>query len=240
MTATSPITAPELSRRRVLFAVALVDPVTGARVSRDVRVIADGLSGQPIISHSGFFVWLAEGAARPNSVRVVPDGAPYRPATVAVPALPDPPPEDPGQASPVVDSTQRLLRIVLRPSDAYPFPDGVTLLYGRLLETAAAGAAAVAGVSCVVQWKDDVSGNWKPSLAAGVTSATGEFKVGVQLPVGAKADGGPDKITVRVVFDRSGVMKATASAAVAPGSESVAPGGTPRFGVLAWDQLAAA
>jgi hypothetical protein len=234
------ITGPELVRRRVLFAVALVDPVTGARVSRDVRVFADGVSGPPIVNRSGLFVWLAEGAARPKTVRVVPKGAPFGPETVAVPALPDPPPDDSSQPSMRVDPAQRLLRIVLRPTDGYAFPDGVTLLHGRLLETATPGAAAVAGVACVAQWRDEISGKWIPSPAVGPTSATGEFRVGFQLPAGAKADGGPDKITTRVLFDRSGVMKATASASMAPGSEMVAPGGTPSFGVLAWDQLAVA
>src|SRR5262245_65772069 len=58
-----PISQPELLRRRVLFAVALTDPLTGMLVSSGMRVSVDQLESPPIVNHSGHFVWLAEDGA---------------------------------------------------------------------------------------------------------------------------------------------------------------------------------
>jgi hypothetical protein len=242
MTASFPISAPDLVRRRVLFAVALVDPMTGALVSEGMRVDAAGLVGKPIVNASGNFVWLAEGAARPDAVTVTPEGRPFEPETRNVAPIPDPPAEDPLQPAIPIDQTLRRLRILLRPTPAYPFPDGVTVLHGRLQETAAANAPRVAGAAVEPQWKDSLL-NWNASIAAGLTTASGEFRAALLLPPGARADGGPQQINARLVFTRGALRRATPEALVTPGTTLVAPGtippppGTPDFGVLAWDQL---
>jgi hypothetical protein len=237
MSALFPVLAPDLIRRRVLFAVALVDPITGRLVSRGLRVTADGLAGRPVVNHSGHFVWLSEGAARPTRVRVAPDGAPFEPESIAVGVLPDPAPDDPQLPPVTVDPSLRRLRIPLRPTPAYPFPDGVTLVHGRLKETTAADAAAVANAEVEPQWQLDDAATWKSSAARARTGATGEFTGALLLPADAKPEGDSGKIAMRVVFDRAGVRKATPAGSVAPGSRVATPGGTPLFGVVAWDQL---
>jgi hypothetical protein len=242
MTASFPVSAPDLVRRRVLFAVALVDPITGALVSEGMRVDADGLIGKPIVNASGHFVWLAEGAARPNAVTVTPEDRRFEPEARNVAPIPDPPAEDPLQPAIPIDQTLRRLRILLRPTPAYPFPDGATVLHGRLQETAAAKAPRVAGAAVEPQWKD-LGANWNASVATGVTTTNGEFRAALLLPPAAQADGGPQQITARVVFTRGALRRATPEALVTPGTSSIAPGsippppGTPDFGVLAWDQL---
>ncbi|MEH2530782.1 hypothetical protein V1277_002841 [Bradyrhizobium sp. AZCC 1588] len=244
MTSPFPISAPDLLRRRILFAVALVDPISGALVSEGVRVEADGLVGKPIVNRSGHFVWLAEGAARPNAVTVTPENRPFEPETRNVAPIPDPPAEDPLQPAIPIDQTARRLRILLRPTPAYPFPDSVTQLHGRLQETAAANAPRLAGAAVEPQWKDATqAGNWHPSIALGLTAVNGEFRTALLLPPGASADGGPQQINVRLVFTRGALRRATPEALVTPGTTLVAPGsippqpGTPNFGVIAWEQL---
>ena len=63
----------------MLFAVGLIDPITGDLVSSGVKVSVNELAGRPILNRSGYFVWLAEGDARPTTVTVTPDGAPFEP-----------------------------------------------------------------------------------------------------------------------------------------------------------------
>lgn len=242
MSSPFPISAPDLVRRRILFAVALVDPISGALVSEGMRVRADGLVGKPIVNASGHFVWLAEGTARPNAVIVTPGNRPFEPEARNVAPIPDPPGEDPLQPAIPIDQTARRLRILLRPTPAYPFPDGITVLHGRLQETAAANAPRVADAAVEPQWNDLLL-NWNSSIAAGATTASGEFRAALLLPANARADGGPQQINVRLVFTRGAVRRATPEALVTPGTTLLAPGsippppGTPDFGVLAWDQL---
>ena len=148
---------------------------------------------------------------------VTPEDRPFEPEARNVAPMPDPPPEDPLQPAIPIDQTLRRLRILLRPTPAYPFPDRATVLHGRLQETAAANAPRVAGVMVEPQWKD-LGANWNASVATEVTTANGEFRAALLLPPGAQADGGPQQITTRVVFTRGALRRASPEALVTPGT----------------------
>lgn len=208
-------TDPDLLRRRVLFAVALVDPLSGQLISSGMQVSVDGLIRRPIVNRSGYFVWLVEGDARPSIVTVVPDGAPYEGETVAVGTLPAPPPEDASLPIDPADEPNRRLQIFLRPTAAYPFPDGAIVVRGKLRETAAPNAPAVPDARIALEWKSDTA-KWMPSAAAAATSAHGEFAAALTLPPGAKPERAATKIIgLRLRCDRAGTVRV--------GSEIVLP-----------------
>lgn len=208
MTQPFPIYAPELQRRRILFAVALIDPITGATVNEGLRVSVDKLTGPPIVNRSGYFVWQAEEPLRPTTLTIAPQRAPFEPDTSAIPALPAPPADD--ASAPVVADNARLLRIFLRPTAAYPFPDNALVLRGTLRETAAANAASVPGARIAIEWQSEPSQMggapvWIGSPAAGMTDSRGAFAVALALPAGAHplTAAGKD-ITVHIRVDRGG------------------------------------
>jgi len=236
-----PISQPELLRRRVLFAVALTDPLTGMLVSNGLHVSVDKLESPPIVNHSGHFVWLAENGGRPTTVTIDPDGAPYEADTVAVPALPDPPPVDPTQPTAPVDDSLRRQVIFLRPSAAYPFPDGATVVRGKLQETAASDAAPIAGTAVAIEWFSEP--HWVRSFAVGTTDSHGEFAAALALPSGARASVQPhEDIELRLRFDRAGTIRLGKPIALPPANG--APFVVRRNTVflndpVAWDQLQA-
>jgi hypothetical protein len=186
---------PDVLRRRVLFAVGLVDPLTGEFISSGIKVSVDGLVRRPIVNRTGYFVWLVEGDARPSEVTVIPDGAPYERETVAVDTLPPPPPEDPSLPIDRKDEPQRRLHIFLRPTAAYPFPDGAIIVRGKLRETDAPNAPGVTDARIGLDWNAEPPptttlatevAHWISSPAAAATSEHGEFTVALALPPGAK------------------------------------------------------
>jgi hypothetical protein len=211
MTQPFPVFGSETTRRRILFAAALIDPITGALVSEGLRVSVDTLARPPIVNRSGYFVWLAEEPLRPTVLTIVPERAPFEADTQPIPPLPDPPPED--SSLPVVFDDARLRRIFLRPTAAYPFPDNALVLRGRLRETAAASAPAVGRADVCIEWyaeafvMGDLPG-WIASAAAGVTAAGGEFAAALALPAGARPVAPAGKnITLRLRFERPGGVR---------------------------------
>lgn len=209
MTRPFPIFEPlELQRRRILFAAALIDPITGATVSEGLRVSVDRLTSPPITSRSGYFVWLAEEPLRPTKLTIAPGRTPYEPDIHDIPQLPAPPPDD--AALPVIFNKDRLQRIFLRPTAAYPFPDNALVLRGMLRETAAANTAAVLDARIAIEWQSEpvrIGGapTWIASPAAGLTNSSGAFAVALALPAGAHplTAAGKD-ITVHIRVDRGG------------------------------------
>jgi len=243
-----PISPPELLRRRVLFAVDVIDPLTSARVSAGIRVTADELAGRPIVNRSGYFVWLAEADTAPEkvTVRVIPEKLPFEEEIRDLTDLPPPPPADETQPFTLDKLDKRVLRIVLRPTAVYPFPDDATVIYGCMRETEADDAPPVPGLDVRLQWlepkrwlEDDTfaAAEWKSSPAAGLTTAAGEFAAALCLPNGAKTEGGPSKVTVRVLFQRDTISKCTAKQETLPGSRVVPQGAVGKSGVLAWNKL---
>lgn len=160
----------------VLLAVELQDPVTLSLVSGKVSLTAHGLVGLPRIGWSGRFVWLLEGEAWPDSFAFDPRGLPFDAQTI--PALPKP-------ANLVTASAaERLLRVVLRPSAAYPFGDGLTVVRASLRESDAADAAPVAAAQVRLLWKK--GSHWMDDGAFAVSNAAGDFAAWLRLPTNAK------------------------------------------------------
>lgn len=195
--------------RRVLFAVELVDPVTQTVQYEQFVVKADGLVGQPTINASGRFVWLREGNLWPGRITVTPDRVPFAPHVAAAP----PRPPDLDSATPA----QRLVRITLRPTSAYPFEAGVTAVRGGLTEDATPGSPPVVGARVQLAWLDEDTGTWDPpppvtgpgsapapSPREAETDAHGQFAVFLRLPRGGLAQPDLEKglLRVRLQFTR--------------------------------------
>jgi hypothetical protein len=176
---TQPLVRQLISRetlhRRVLVAVEIVDPVAQTLVSRNVTVKARGLTGEPILSWGGRFVWLEEQDKWPDAISVTPYGLPFEPQEVVPPRPPD---------FPAATSEQRRVRIVLRPTPAYDFSD-VTAIRGRLVETLDPSSAAVRNARVQLTWRDVTNGAWRPATPPGpvdpFTDAAGQFAVFLRL-----------------------------------------------------------
>jgi hypothetical protein len=180
---TNVVESPEVGLGRdVLFAVELWDPVALTRVWRGLTVEAAGLSGVPLLSRSGRFVWLRDGDAWPGALTVTPHGVPFAVQRVPAPAQP---------AQPALAGT--LVRITLRPTPAYALPVGVTALRGQLRRTAG-DPEPIPNVRVQLCWRDADTQQWvppPPDPYAGTgeasprevqTDAHGEFAVFLRPP----------------------------------------------------------
>ena len=206
-------------RRRVLFAVEVVDPVTLDVRYDDLTVRARGLTQEPSINRSGRFVWLREGDSWPGAITVTPGRLPF--ATQVAPAPPRP--NDLDAALPA----QRLVRVTLRPTAAYAFEAGVTAVRGFLCEDAAPSSPPVAGALVQLAWQDADTGAWFPppppalpfAGAGGLTpspnepetDSDGQFAAFLRLPRGGLAE--PDLsnglLKVRLQFTRGVFLPVT-------------------------------
>lgn len=142
--------------RKVLVAVELFDPIAQTLVSRNVIITARGIDGNPIVSWGGRFVWLEQADNWPMSIRVEPVGLPFTTQEVQPPRPPN---------FPSATAAERLVRIVLQPTPAYPF-DGVTAVRGRLTERLDAGSPPMPNVRVQLAWFDVNSASWVPSAPA--------------------------------------------------------------------------
>jgi hypothetical protein len=200
---------PDVLDRRVLFAVELIDPITHAIVSQGVTVTAPDMQAKPIVSRSGRFVWLVEHDAWPTTITVEPGFTAYAPHTQPAP----PRPTDILAVSPA----QRLARIVLRPTAAYPFETGATVVRGTLRERVDILNAPVVPEAIVqLAWLDTLSGDWTPDRPqAGqvwpTTGPNGEFAALLQLNAPPPADPDLDRglLKVRVQVTRGPATRAT-------------------------------
>jgi hypothetical protein len=214
------VESPDDVRRRVLFAVELVDPVTLEVRYEDLAVEADGLTQPPSINRSGRFVWLREGNRWPGAITVKPDRRlGFAPHVAAAP----PRPPDLDAATP----TQRLVRITLRPTGAYAFEAGVTAVRGRLREDGGATAPPVEGALVQLAWQDADTGAWfpppppppappgpggfTPSPREPETDVNGQFAAFLRLPRAGNAE--PDLedglLKVRLQLTRGRFMRVT-------------------------------
>lgn len=141
--------------RNVLFAIELLDAVTMARVSRGVKVAADGLRGLPIINESGMFVWLAEDLAPLTKVTIEPGVLPYE--RVEIPAA---------------DLQLPLTTIQLAPRPDYGFTAGVTGLRGTLIEERVNPPIPVRDAAVRLRWLDDNS-VWRDAPTTSHTDMNG-------------------------------------------------------------------
>jgi hypothetical protein len=194
--------------RRVLFAVEVIDPVTQAFVSQGITVTAVNMQAKPIVSRSGRFVWLVDKDAWPGDVSVDPGRLPYAPETQAGP----PKPPDILAAT----AAQRLVRIMLRPTYAYAFDTGPTVVRGTLKERLDYPSPTVSDAIVQLAWQDATALTWAPGPpAAGelwpVTDANGGFAALLRLSAVPPAD--PDLsrglLKARVQITRVGVTRVT-------------------------------
>ncbi|HYV37037.1 MAG TPA: hypothetical protein VE988_15125, partial [Gemmataceae bacterium] len=105
-------------RRRVLFAVELVDAVTLERVSQGISVAAVGLRGAPVVNTSGLFVWFEEDFERLRRISIDPGSRPYEHVELTAQQVQRP-----------------LTTVELPPRIDYPFATGVTGLRGTVIES---------------------------------------------------------------------------------------------------------
>jgi hypothetical protein len=212
MTVASFIASPDVLDRRVLFAVELVDPITQAFMSRGLSVTAAGIGGRPIVSWSGRFVWLVEQDHWPGTIAVDPGATPYEAHSQAGPPRP----------ADILNTTPdaRLVRIVLRPTAAYPFDTGATIVRGTLKERVdVPGADVVSGALVQLAWHDALANTWQPGAPqAGQvwpqTDSNGSFAALLQLNAPPPAD--PDitlgLLKARVQVTRGSETRATPDA----------------------------
>jgi hypothetical protein len=153
--------------RKVLVAVELFDPVAQSLVSHGVAIKARGIDGDPIVSWSGRFVWLQQADAWPTSIAIDPVRLPFAAQEVQTPRPPN---------FPAATAAERLVRIVLQPTPAYPF-DGVTSVRGRLAERPDAGSPPMSDVRVQLAWFDLNAGAWVPA-APGVASDPSTTRAG--------------------------------------------------------------
>jgi hypothetical protein len=189
--------------RKVLLALELVDPVTLALVYRGVQVRAAGIDGTPRVSLSGRFVWLDQGGAWPSGIEIDLGRLPYAPAPAIAPAAP----VDPAHPT----DEERRVRVVLNPSRAYPFGDGVTALRGTLRRSVAHDAPGLDDAAIALAWRDTTSGDWIVDGLPAHTDANGEFAVFVRLaPVApARPDLVDGALAVQLQVTRHGEAHAT-------------------------------
>ena len=178
-------------RRSVLFALELLDAVTLERVSRGIRVEAEGLRGKPVLNTGGFFVWLDEDFDQLQRITIQPGLRPYEPRELTA-----------------AEVTRPLTKVELAPRPSYPFPAGVTGLRGTLVESQAPPPdhpEPVTDAKLRLQWRDE-DDHWHD--APGITSTdirSGDF-VSTLRPAPNEQPGidAGGFITVRLQVSREG------------------------------------
>lgn len=198
--------SPDRLNRRVLLALEVFDPLGQEPVSRGLVVHAKGLKGEPIVNLTRRFVWLREEDSWPAEITVVPQGLPFEPATIHPPR----PPQFPNDSA-----ADRLLRIVLRPTSAANFPDGVTAIRGQLREERDPASAVVSNARVQLAWRDTDAGRWVPlppaTDADTATNRIGEFAAFLRvMPLATQApDVNAKGLLVRLQFTRGGATRVT-------------------------------
>lgn len=202
MTALALVSADQLDRQ-ALVAVELLDPVTLLTVTKGISITAEGLSGLPVITWSGRFAWYTEGEAWPARFFIEPGAQPYDRQIVDAPARPP----QPGQPKP---GEIRLVRVTLRPTAAYPFTEGITVVRGMLREGFAPDSAPVEGAEVWIRWLNAPppgrTTQWVEASARARTNSTGEFAAILRLPVPAwpKRETSTEPLMARIAVSRNG------------------------------------
>jgi hypothetical protein len=172
--------------RDAMLGIELLDAVTLVPVSEGVKVVAEGLHGQPIVNASGIFVWLREDSAPLRKITIDPVTLPYE-KTELLPA----------------DLTPPLTRVELRPRADYPFAAGVTGIRGTLVEDRF-GRAPVRDAEVHLAWLDQ-NGLWRDAPAPTRTSDRGDFVAVLRLTAAEFPDlDANDELTVRLRARRGG------------------------------------
>ena len=155
--------------RNVQFALELLDAVTLTRVSRGVKkVVAEGLRyDRPIVSASGYFVWLAQDLTPLTKITFDLGALPYDELEIPASAIQIPPPPDPP-----------LVTFQLQPRLDYPFSAGQTGIRGTLIETRVVPPQVptpVVGAEVSLRWLDDDNVTLHDSPTVSRTNSDGDF-----------------------------------------------------------------
>ncbi len=201
--------------RQVMFALELIDPVSFELVSEGVTVKATGLTGRPVLNHSGQFVWLTE-TATPLRVQVDPGALRYEAEDLPAPLPP-----------------ARLLSVVLRPRPGYVVPGGVTAVASSLYEHLPTDPVP-ADADAWLQWKDasgGAGGAWIDAAPRSHTAASGDFLALVRLDASRVPElDASGQLRLRLAFERAGVVRTSADLFLPQGrTADLAP--------FAWDLL---
>lgn len=179
----------ESRRRRVLFAIELLDAVTLFRVSQGVKLVAEGLKGKPIANASGMSVWLEEDFSKLRKISIDPGDLPFEarelePAEVKLP--------------PAVTT------IELQPRVSYSFASGITGFRGTLIEARVDPPEPVANAAVRLQWLDDEN-NWRNAPTTSHTDQKrGDFVSILRLAPTEVPHLDKGEVTVRLRASRDG------------------------------------
>ncbi len=211
--------------RRVLFAIEVIDSVSGATLCDRIKVepldtSGRVINGRPLLNQSGKFVWIEPNNAWPAKVRVRPDDKPNPPpfeeASIDTPLPPDR----------SIPAKERLFTVVLRPADGR-----LSVRRGKCRGSRHAlggnGRQCPGGRRALVQfaWSLDekpsnpeLPATWHPELPAkfreptpgeALTDRNGQFAVFVRLMASESGAVGPDGLLkVRLQMIRNDVQPA--------------------------------
>jgi hypothetical protein len=153
----------------VRLAVRLVDPVTGGRPRGRPRVRIDGSDEKPIRNPSGYYVFRTPSRAASDSEYYVDRDRPAGTVTLTVDGDRWYLPERRTVALDDVDPALPVVEVGLRPSTAYPFPPGTTLVRGVVRDEDENGGAGVPGATVRIEGRQPTT----------ETNADGEFVLAV-------------------------------------------------------------
>jgi hypothetical protein len=200
--------------REVMFALELLDAVTLERVVGGVDVEAVGLTGAPILNHSGLLVWLKEPAASFQKIVIEPRTQPFERLEI-----------------PAAQVQVPLHTVELNPLSNYPFSPGVTALRGSLYESQVALGQApvpVSGATIRLEWEDS-GGILQPGTADAVTRETGDFVSILRFAPKEEPKVTNQKLSIRLFAKRAGGAEKSKELKLLQGRVTDA--------VLAWDEL---
>jgi hypothetical protein len=201
--------------RRVLFAVEVRDAVSLQRLTTGLQVTATGVAGAPYVNFGGDFVWLEEGPARPQRVKVDPGTLPYESADVDVSVLP----------------ATRLVSIELSPRRDYGFAVGTLGIRATLVEQRNGPIVRVPNAEVWLRWIDDQNA-WIDAPTHSHTDGNGDFVAFLRLmPTQNPGLDAASQVRARVAALRAGATRASPEFSLPQGRVADTP---PTF---AWDEF---
>lgn len=210
--------------RHALFGIELLDGVTLERVSKGVRVVAEGLPGKGVVNGSGIFAWFRDDLALLKRITIDPGVLPYEPVEIEPAELVLP-----------------IKTVELTPRADYPFAAGITGLRGIVIEERVAAPTPVRNASVRLRWLDE-NGVWREGPTTSRTGAKGDFVSFLRLsPADVPLVGADGAFTVRLHVRRNGEERESADWKLPQGR--IADPSTfsqgPDALIFAWDELQA-
>lgn len=211
----------ESYRRRVLFAIELLDAVTLFRISQGVKVVANGLQGKPIVNASGMSVWLEEDFSKLRKISIDPGNLSYEPRELQPAEIKLPP---------------AVTTIELQPRVGYTFAPGITGFRGTLIEARVNPPKPVANAAVRLQWLDDEN-NWRNAPTTSHTDQKhGDFVSILRLAATEVPHLDKGEVTVRLRASRDGGAERGSNDFKLPQGRITDPS-TLNSLTFAWDEL---